>query len=244
MANNRQSFVYLTTSKSESQKMDVKKVLTETLQYRELPVIQELLTYVAQLAEVYLAEPPATVESWQTYFHARGKISSLYQEYQERGRRKNAPTSWKDKNGTITYRDTYTAMAMSFFHAGHILISVLAYRLGDFTHEDPDDHCEPILECSRILEAKKMGCSYIQMAMPLYLVALHGSAKQQDEAYKLFRAWRAGGMPGISYLALETLPKRRKEELFKDAELQISPYSPQYMPIRSGLLEIGENFLI
>jgi hypothetical protein len=232
------SFVYLTTS--NSQKMNVKKILTETLKDTKLPVIQKLLTHVAQLAEVYLAEPFATAANWATYSQAKSEITESYQAYQERGQQKDSPPVWKDEYGRTTYRDSYTTMAMSFFHAGHILISVLAYRLGDVSYADVEDHCEPILECARILESKHMGCSYMQMAMPLYLVALHGSLRQQDEAYKLFEGWRAGGMAGISYLALETIPKRRGEEFFKDALVQHA-YSPEYLPIRSGVLEIDSE---
>lgn len=204
-------------------------------------MVQKLLTYVAQLAEVYLAELPVSDQNLKTFFNAKTEIINLYQNYQARGQRSNKPVSWKDEYGRTTYRDSYTTMAMSFFHAGHILISVLSYRLGA-PYTDLEDHCEPILESSRILEEKKMGCSYMQMAMPLYLVALHGSVSQQDEAYKLFESWRTGGMAGISYLALETIPTRRDEEFYKDMMIQ-QAYSPEYMPIRSYVLEIESEYV-
>ena len=82
--------------------------------------------------------------------------------------------------------------------------------------------------------------------MPLYLVALHGTyAEQRDEAVRIFHDWKSGGMAGLSYLALETIQKRREEEMLENAMPFSGPVldpilNVEYLPLptRTGIIEI------
>lgn len=199
------AFVYLTTR--SSQVVPVKKILVENLQYRRLPIFQQLMSHIATLAEIYVDKPRVDREQMidlGVYERVKGDVDALWLKYKDEAACREE-TLYTIEDGETRYRDGFTALCVSYFSAARILFTVLAPRLA-CTYPDFTDHHATILNCAKFLRTKKIGCAYMRMATPLYLVSLHSpSSHQRRQATGIFEEWKQGSMAGISTLALEKI---------------------------------------
>ncbi|KAF2203644.1 hypothetical protein GQ43DRAFT_251366 [Delitschia confertaspora ATCC 74209] len=181
----------------------------------------------------------------RNYTHTRKDTFKLYRDYQGRGACKNNPVlTGRDEYGRAIYRDQFTALVMLYFHAAHILLYALRPKVEPLitNNEDPfivtEQHCKPILDYACFLAQKKIGASYIRMAMPLFLVALHSPLKaQRDQAVWTFQAWMTGGMGGLCCLTLETIRRRRKSQAEEERSMAVDEIGMtgqyQELPVRN-----------
>lgn len=205
------AFVYLTSEKGQT--VPVQKILTETLLYTKLPMFQRLMSRIATLAEIYVNYGSVgSTEQFidlQVYQTVKTEIEALWSEYRDQGYSRNEELFFTE-NCNTSYRDPFTALTIAYFSTARILFALLAPRLAA-SYVDPNDHYAVILSCSRFLRAGNIGCAYIRMATPLYLVALHSPKEDQRlEALSVFQQWARGSVAGISAIALETIKKRQK----------------------------------
>ncbi|KAF2464300.1 uncharacterized protein BDR25DRAFT_243020 [Lindgomyces ingoldianus] len=219
------AFIYLTTHKSQA--ISVKKILTETLSYHRFPMFQRLMSHIAVLAEIYVNKTsPGSQQQLidlSVYSSVKTEIEALWHEYQSQASEKNQNLFWTEAGKTY-YRDGFTALSVAYFCAARILFTILAPRLAS-SYIDFTDHYGRILDCARFLRTKKIGCAYMRMATPLFLVSLHSSSPtQRKAAISIFEDWKKGSMAGISALALETIHKRQANNLgdIRVAELAVS----------------------
>ncbi|KAH7112957.1 hypothetical protein B0J11DRAFT_446629 [Dendryphion nanum] len=210
------AFVYLTLEEGEP--IPVLKILTENLAYlkTKLPMFQRLMSRIATLAELYVKYSKTghaeEVIELQVYTNIKTEIEALWTEYRDQGYSRNEELFFTE-NCNTAYRDPFTALTIAYFSSARILFALLAPRLAA-SYTDPNDHYAIILSCSTFLRARRIGCAYIRMATPLYLVALHGPKEHQRlEAMSVFQEWSTGSMAGVSTIALETIEKRQKKPL-------------------------------
>jgi hypothetical protein len=222
------AFVNLTTG-STAPMVQVRRILLRNLEYRRLPVFQQLLDYIAILAEVYVARDQGEQEQERRrgdaeaeertevalFQFVESEISRLYTEFTALAEAQGEALIYNPSPASQPiYRDSYTALTLSYFCAANILLSVLASRL-DVASSIPSavsrlcgkevllDDYAMILDAARFLGAERIGCAYMRTATPLFLVAKHSpDASQRKEAVSIFEAWEKGSMRGISALAL------------------------------------------
>jgi hypothetical protein len=215
------SFVYLTTRKDDPETIPVEQILRQNLDYDRLPIFQRLVSFVMRLSEIYVGlqeESPGKTGRGEVrqlldlelYMEVKSGIDALWLEYTKTAEAKGHRLQWtNDVSGTPEYRDPFTALCISFFAAAHILFSILAPRLA-VSYLDFTDYYQQVLSCAAYLRAFVIGCSFMRIATPLYLVALHAPKVQQKAtAVAYFVEWRRMGMGGISALALENIHIRR-----------------------------------
>jgi hypothetical protein len=205
------AFVYLTTQKSEA--IPVKKILVENLSYRRLPIFQQLMSHIATLAEIYVAKTsPGSKQQLidlSVYEFVKREVEALWLEYQEQAESRSEQLLFVAENGYTMFRDGFTALCVAYFSAARVLFKVLAPRVAA-TYIDPIDHFDSILSSARFLKTKRIGCAYMRMATPLYLVSLHSpNVEQRTQAIGIFEDWKKGSMAGISAQALTQIYKRQ-----------------------------------
>jgi hypothetical protein len=224
------AFVQL-TSRGEKAPLDVKRILHESLEYEVLPMSQRLAGHFTGLADKYsegkrgevaleaeeFEDIREQVEGlWQEYSGATSRVDRLpfptgplasalehiWLETSDRAPSKGELLSWTDPlTGETCYRDTYTALMISYFCGTHVLLNILAPHLAS---NDETDHYNAILDASKFMSTRLIGCAYMRMAAPLLLVAMHApDAAQRLKAIGYFEGWKTGSMRGISALALE-----------------------------------------
>lgn len=207
------TFVYLTTRSGDESNVCVRRILEGTLSYRKLPVFQKLTGSVSRLAECYVGlEEEEEGEGGKqmkiglgSYVEMKSEVDALWLEYREMAEKKGEQLFWKSSAGTTEYRDAFTALCVAYFASARVLLSILAPRLAA-TYLDFIDYYGMILDAAAFLRTSTIGCAYMRMAAPLYLVALHGkTVGQRDIAVEIFEEWRLGSMGGISKLALERI---------------------------------------
>ncbi|KAF2727506.1 hypothetical protein EJ04DRAFT_451212 [Polyplosphaeria fusca] len=207
------AFVYLTTQKGSEKRLDVKRILVENLEYEKLPMFQRLMGHVAALAEIYVktitAGSKRQPSDLATYSNVQKQIDGLWLEYQNQAAKKGELLYWQEK-GRMVFRNGMTALMIAYFCSARALFSVLAPRIAD-TYMDLSDHFGMILESAKYLRTPTIGCAYIRMATPLYLVALHSPLEEQrQDAKNAFHEWSRGSMAGVSGLALDAIAKRQE----------------------------------
>ncbi|KAF2795873.1 hypothetical protein K505DRAFT_323779 [Melanomma pulvis-pyrius CBS 109.77] len=203
------AFVYLTTRKS--QRISVRKILLETLSYEKqhIPTFQRLMSHIGVLAEIYVEKTsPASEQQLidlAVYSGVKADVDALWLEYKEQAEVRGETVSWTTEDGKTKYRDGFTALAVAYFSTARVLFTILAPRLS-VTFPDFTDYYGSILDCAAFLKTHRIGCAYMRMATPLYLVALHSpSLEQRRRAIRNFEEWRRGSMAGISALALQRI---------------------------------------
>lgn len=207
------AFVYLTSRKSIGTQVGVKKILLETLAYKSLPTFQRLMSHIGDLAKIYVEkQSPGSQEQLidlSLYSRVKADVEILWLEYKEQAENRGETLLWVNENGRPKYRDAFTALALAYFSAARVLFTILAPRFAA-TFPDFTDHYQSILDCASFLKTHRIGCAYMRMATPLYLVALHSpSPEQRRYAISNFQDWRNGSMAGISALALERIYEKQ-----------------------------------
>lgn len=201
------AFVQLTNG-GEGTPVDVRRILYGALDYEELPVFQRLTTQFTRLIDIY-SETQAlrglTQEQCLTDLEecvtVADAIDELWREYTATALIDCETLSWHDvSTNTMCYRDAFTALTIAYFSATRILLAVIAPIQ---TNNEHTVCYESVLQASRFMDTRLIGCAYMRMAAPLLLVALHApSTVQRQKATGYFESWKTGSMRGISALAL------------------------------------------
>jgi hypothetical protein len=208
-------FVYLTSKDSMKKEESAERVLRGSLDYQRLPIMQRLLTLISRLSEIHVRfEDEENVDLAQQFADSdgfeevRSAINILENEYKVVADKKGHRLTWKTPTGSTTYRNPYTALCIAYFATARLLLSVLAPHL-PVVHVDPTDYSDIILEATAFLSTVKIGCAFMRMSAPLYLVAVHGQkVEQRMKALAVFEGWKISGLGGISALALERIHER------------------------------------
>ena len=169
-----------------------------------------------ELGEAHAAPPPARLAE------LAAALASLWTAcYTER----LEPPQWRRAaHGTdvACFRDGFTALTVSFFHAARILLAVLGQH---HAHHPPANHLQSpfpypdadafagVLVCALHLDSLWNGCAVLRVASPLYLVALHApNAATRAQAARIFQQWEERGcMGGISKIAMDGVRSERRE---------------------------------
>ncbi|PVI05105.1 hypothetical protein DM02DRAFT_610971 [Periconia macrospinosa] len=211
------AFVYLTTHKKEEELVPVEMVLRENLFYEKIPIFQRLVTFITQLSEIYVGIDEGNIDEaghaldLEVYMEVKAGIAELWQEFTETYEAKGRKIQWKNEQGATMYYSPFTALSIAFFATAYNLFAILAPHLAA-TYLDFTDHYQRVLDAAAFLRAFRIGCAYMRIAAPLYLVALHAPQKyQKDMALLYFEEWRKIGMGGISALALDSIAARSPE---------------------------------
>ncbi|KAF2015674.1 hypothetical protein BU24DRAFT_461910 [Aaosphaeria arxii CBS 175.79] len=207
------AFIYLTTAKHHS--MPVTRILTETLSYQDVPVIQRLMSHIAALAQMFHKNTSITALEHclelETYQRVKMGVEALWTEYSWQALSSNEQLSYVIDTGENVYRDSFTALTVAYFACAEILFRILAPRLSQ-PYEDSRDPYTAIIACAHYLDPCNIGFAFMRMATPLYLVALYSPKEEQrSEAINVFQSWENGHMSGISALALETIRIRTSQ---------------------------------
>lgn len=209
------AFVYLTTRQEDRSSVCAEKVLRETLMYRDLPIFQRLISHIVRLTALYLQLEDSENEHMpdlldlNEYTSIRADVDDLWHEYSLAAEEQGQSLYWINEAGGTEYRDAYTALCIAYFASARALFGIVAPHLAA-SYLDVTDHYQQMLDIAVYLATFKVGCAFMRMATPLYLVAMHAKRKEQkDIAVDIFEAWRVVGLGGISVLALESIYRRR-----------------------------------
>ena len=212
------AFVYLTTRQGDKSSVCAEEVLRETLSYKNLPIFQRLIGHIVRLTALYLdlddegaRRTPALLDL-KEYMGIKADVDALWHEYSLDAEQRGQTLSWVNPNGTVEYRDAYTALCVAYIASTHVLFNILAPELAA-SYIDVTDYHQQILDIAEYLATFKIGCAFMRMATPLYLVAVHAKKKEQRVvAVGIFEKWRVIGLGGISALALESIYWRKGVE--------------------------------
>lgn len=241
------AFVQL-TSRGEKAPLDVKRILHGSLEYEILPMSQRVASHFTSLADAYNdgksgevaieAEECEDIREqaeglWHEYSGAISRVdespsrthlltqpfTDLWLDTFDQPTSKGELLSWTDPlTGETCYRDAYTALMISYFCGTHVLLNILAPHLAS---NEETDYFNAILEASKFMSTRLIGCAYMRMAAPLLLVATHApDAAQRLKAVSYFEGWKTGSMRGISALALECT-KRNYAEVARSKQMLV-----------------------
>jgi hypothetical protein len=210
------TFVYLTSKKHRDHQESAERILRRSLNYDRLPIMQRLLTLISRLSELYVRfEEDGDEQNMHqqladadTFLSVRTAVTTLEKEYHSTASEKGHTLTTKLPNSTILYHSPYTAVCVAYFATARLLLFVLAQHL-PVVHVDPTDYADIVLEATRFLKTVKIGCAFMRMATPLYLLAAEAlRVDQRMEALAVFEGWKVSGLGGVSALALRKIHER------------------------------------
>lgn len=209
------AFVYLTTRQEDKKSLCSEEMLYETLLYYKLPIFQRLISHMTKLTALYLQledndkQRSPNLMDLEEYERIKGGVDALWLEYERSAEDEGQSLFWITPSGAVHYRSAYTSLCVAYFASARALCSILAPRLAA-TYLDFTDHYQRILDIAVYLGGISIGCAFMRMATPLYLVAMHANSKvQRDFAIAVFEEWKIGGLEGMSALALESIYRRQ-----------------------------------
>ncbi|RSL51158.1 hypothetical protein CEP54_011570 [Fusarium duplospermum] len=110
------------------------------------------------------------------------EIDQLWFEFKEQATQLGELIQWPVPSGA-QYQDPFIAMVVAYFGASWVLLSVLESHI---CNHQLEDSCHAILESSRFLRGKNLGCAHLRMFFPLTVVAMYGPCSEHREtAYRL-----------------------------------------------------------
>ena len=214
------AFVYLTTRQEDKNSVCAEEILRGTLSYDRLPIFQRLIGHITKLTSIYLdlddnddGMQLAQLLYLDEYLRIKGEVDALWVEYEQAAEDQGESLFWTALDGVTEYRDSYTALCIAYFASARVLFSVLSPRLA-VSFLDLRDHHQRILDVAGYLTTFKIGCAFMRMATPLYLVAMHAEKEEQRiEATMIFERWKMCGLGGISAMALESIHRRKRSRM-------------------------------
>lgn len=180
--------------------LSAKKILHDTLLYKDPPMIQKLLCCITALHDLR-ASNAMTRDLWaQDLASLTSRVEELWREFSSR-----KSTICAAKTGSSD--DAFTALTAAYFSSAHIIIGALLsnreYALQASAHE------QIIIDAASFLDARQNAIAYMRMATPLLLVALNSQCDgHRMRAVGIFEGWADGTMRGISALALDAVSRR------------------------------------
>lgn len=105
------------------------------------------------------------------------EIDQLWLEFKEQATQMGELIQWPVPSGA-QYHDPFIAMVVAYFGASWVLLSIFEPQVSDQLAES----CDAILESSRFLGGKNLGCAHLRMFFPLTLVAIYGPCGTQRKS--------------------------------------------------------------
>ncbi|KAF3048639.1 hypothetical protein E8E11_007190 [Didymella keratinophila] len=171
-----------------------KRILHDTLMYRDPPMIQKLMCCITALHDLRTSNAETCGSRAQILTSLELQVEELWLEY-------SSQTSTCCAAKTGSFDDGFTALTIAYFSSARILLGLLSLDWKDVS--DLSRHCQVILDAALFLDTSRHAIAYMRMATPLVLVALHSQWKEHHMgAVGIFEGWAKGTMRGISELAL------------------------------------------
>jgi hypothetical protein len=110
------------------------------------------------------------------------------------------------------YSDDSLTLAILHFSSAAMLLSHALEPLGN-PPKIPFrlvDASKLALECIKYLETRAIGCAYLRMMLPLFLIMAKSASKsQRQQAFNTLESWKSKGiMPGLCMLAENSAAKQ------------------------------------
>lgn len=192
-------FIQLATD-SYDVPLSAKRILYDTLQYSDPPMIQKLMCCITALHDLQTPNEEAHGSRTKKLVSLESGVEELWREYSSQ---KSTGSAVK----TESFDDAFTALTVAYFSAARILIGVLSADGGGFP--ESSQHAQVILDATSFLDTSRNAIAYMRVATPLLLVALYsGCGRHRMSAMGVFEGWAKGSMRGISALALDTVSRR------------------------------------
>ncbi|KAF9701803.1 hypothetical protein EKO04_001027 [Ascochyta lentis] len=185
--------------------VSAKKILHDTLRYKNPPTIQKLMSCIATLGHLYAVQYETEERDIYAYGLLEIQVNELWNEYGNMMGRTSSDATWLDntQNG-VMFSNAFTALTTAYFSSAHILLARLASNATDFA--DSMDHFQVVLHAATYLNICHDAVAYMRMATPLLLVAMHAKChRQRKQVVDIFELWSSGSMRGISALALHAV---------------------------------------
>lgn len=180
--------------------ISARRILQDTLQYQHPPLIQRLMSCIAELGELEPLTRRAEVARLEY------QVSQLWDEYGKIHQLHQCDPRLK----TMQFSDPFMALTMAFFSSAYILLAV---RGPDgLNHIDLGHYFELILDAATYLDTDRNAIAFMRMSTPLLLIALYGQHQPfSTRAVARYEAWSARSMRGISALALDAIRRREQK---------------------------------
>ncbi|KAJ3468248.1 hypothetical protein MRS44_002313 [Fusarium solani] len=180
-------FVMLATPDQYLQHAPVPSRWTKMTQAEEHPAtgqqgVDRLMYGLFYLTDVLVRTSYATKADMLLNPDLSLEIDQLWFEFQEQATQLGELVQWPVPSGA-RYHDPFIAMVVAYFGASWVLLSIFEPHASSYQLRDS---CHAILESSRFLGGKNLGCAHLRMFFPLTLVAMYGPySEQREEAYRL-----------------------------------------------------------
>lgn len=182
--------------------VSVKKILYNTLLYKDLPMIQKLMGYITALQDLQACNDGAHKVFAKKYKWLKIHVDQLWVEY-------SAQNIVSQDTEAGSFLDAFTALAVAYFKASYLLFAIRSFCSRDTIALSLCS--EAILDAADFLETTQNAIAYMRMATPLLLVTLHAPCRRHRAgAIGVFEFWSSKSMRGISVLALDAI--HRQEE--------------------------------
>jgi hypothetical protein len=177
-----------------------KKILYDTLQYEDPPMIQKLMCCITALHDLRASNAEAHGPRAQNLTLLQLRVEELWRDYSSQ---KSTGSAAK----TGSFDDAFTALTFAYFASARILLGTPSLDCGDVPESSRPT--QVILDAASFLDTSRNAIAYMRMATPLLLVALYSKCRgHRMSAVGLFEGWAKGSMRGISALALDAACRR------------------------------------
>ncbi|KAI8720178.1 Zn(2)-C6 fungal-type domain-containing protein [Fusarium sp. LHS14.1] len=176
-------FVMLATPNQYLQHAPVPSNWTKVAETEEHPAtsqqgVDRLMHDLFYLADVLVRKTHTTDTDIPLDADIIPEIDRLWLEFQDQATQLGELIQWPVPSGA-QYHDPFIAMVVAYFGASWVLLSIVEPRISD--HQLAES-CDAILESSRFLGGKNLGCAHLRMFFPLTLVAMYGPCSTQRKA--------------------------------------------------------------
>jgi hypothetical protein len=210
-------FVQLASGKQNTP-ISGKKILYDTLLYKDLPLIQKLMCCIAALGDLCDQTREGREHSLDATEALRLRVDQLWDEYSKKTNTSSKPYPCHDRaTKSMWFNDDHTTLTFVYFSSAYLLLSVIA-PLAPPLISGKTDFCQTILDAATFLDVRRNAFAYMRMATPLLLIAIHSRNEEHRKgSTDIFGFWSRGSMRGVSALALDAvrrIKERRSSETY------------------------------
>lgn len=161
--------------------LSAKKILSDTLLYKDSPMIQKLMCCITALHDLRAWNDRSHESLAEDHGDLELQVDQLWVAY-------SAQKSISRATETGPFSDAFTALTVTYFSAAYILLAILSFDSRDIA--DFSRHSEVILDAAIFLDTTRNAVAYMRMATPLLLVALYAQCREHHEsAIDMFEVW-------------------------------------------------------
>lgn len=179
-----------------------KRILSDTLLYKQPPLIQRLMCCISSLLDQRGSTLCMAVEEESACALLKLQIDQLWNEHSRQRGEEISGNDIVDK--AVYFSDAFTALTLAYFGSANVTLAIRCP--GSMDPTGLKHHAQLILEAAMYLDTGRNPIAFMRMATPLLLVALHGeSLEHRVSAIDMFKTWSRRSMRGISALALDAV---------------------------------------